>query len=173
MEARQKVGYIKFWLDAESFCAATKCLKLTPTEDTVSVPWAVTRDWLESSTGTDTASIASTEDGSLSPSVETVRPEVFILRNECNNVKVPEVSDGDEEIVICSRAASLSRDSLMDAIRIYQKYLSTNAPRKQAVQVPEEMRSSTVDQICKENGHVDSNCFTLAQQYVYEIMEKE
>ncbi|KAF4524263.1 hypothetical protein B566_EDAN008811 [Ephemera danica] len=175
MEARQRVGYIKFWLDAESFCAATNCLKLSPVEEfhESSVPWAISREILEGSVAADAASLTSTEDGSVSPLVETARTDACM--NECSNTKVQKRSETEvnEEILICSRAESLSRDSLLDAVRIYQKYLSASAPRKQSVQVPEAIRLSTVDQICREDGRVDPECFASAQQYVYEMMEKE
>lgn len=177
MEARQRVGYIKLWLDAESFCAAAKCLQLTPSEvePVSSVPWAVTRETLESVSANDTASIASTEDGSMSPSVEIApreRTELHSVSEENEDVSSTIEEISVEESVL-SRAESLARDALMDAVHIYRKYLSPHAVRKQAVQVPEEARISAVDHICREDGQVDPECFALAQQYVYNVMEKE
>jgi A-kinase anchor protein 10 len=61
----------------------------------------------------------------------------------------------------------------MDAVHIYRKYLSPHAARKQAVPIPDAVRISAVDNICKEDGQVDSDCFAQAQEYVYNIMEKE
>ncbi|XP_023930046.1 A-kinase anchor protein 10, mitochondrial-like [Lingula anatina] len=58
-----------------------------------------------------------------------------------------------------------------DAVCIYSKYLSHDAPHP--VPITEELRNEAISKICREDGHVDPLCFIQCQEVILGIMETE
>ncbi|XP_071094421.1 A-kinase anchor protein 10, mitochondrial-like [Haliotis cracherodii] len=58
-----------------------------------------------------------------------------------------------------------------DAVTIFTKYISQDATHP--IGVTEQIRNETIRRICKEDGHVDPDCFVDCQEFVFHKMGKE
>ncbi|KAK7870728.1 hypothetical protein R5R35_009880 [Gryllus longicercus] len=94
-----------------------------------------------------------------------------IISKSSNDVRSVRSSVSDEHLLSPSRANKLIQATLNDAVRIFKKYIASNAPYR--IRLPDDIRNKIVDSICKEDGLVDSDCFTESQTIVFHVMEKE
>ncbi|XP_067671793.1 A-kinase anchor protein 10, mitochondrial-like [Haliotis asinina] len=58
-----------------------------------------------------------------------------------------------------------------DAVTIFTKYISQDATHP--IGITEQIRNETIRRICKEDGHVDPDCFVDCQEFVFHRMGKE
>ncbi|KAJ1185908.1 hypothetical protein NDU88_002694 [Pleurodeles waltl] len=58
-----------------------------------------------------------------------------------------------------------------DAVDTFTKYISPDAAKP--IPITETMRIDIVAKICGEDGHVDPNCFLMAQSIVFNAMDQE
>lgn len=75
-----------------------------------------------------------------------------------------------------SESVLISMASVQDALTIYQKYLSGNS--QQRIEIPVDILSKLSLILCKkeveeENSAITSDCFTEAQQFILNKLEKE
>uniref|UniRef100_A0A6I8PCB2 A-kinase anchor protein 10, mitochondrial n=1 Tax=Ornithorhynchus anatinus TaxID=9258 RepID=A0A6I8PCB2_ORNAN len=68
-------------------------------------------------------------------------------------------------------SGKLMRSIERDAVNTFTKYISPDAAKP--IPITEAMRNDIVAKICGEDGHVDPNCFIMAQSIVFSAMEQE
>lgn len=91
--------------------------------------------------------------------------------NSFSDSKSIRSSVSDDQLISPSRANKLIQATLDDAVRIFKKYIASNAPYR--IRMPDDLRNRIVDAICKEDGLVESDCFSECQIIVFHIMEKD
>lgn len=104
---------------------------------------------------------------------------------KCNDKNTTTTFKASSELSLCSLTSNfteisdsvvISMASVQDALTIYQKYLSGNS--SQHIEIPVDILSKISLILCKkeqeeENCAITSDCFTEAQQFILNKLEKE
>ncbi|KDR13154.1 hypothetical protein L798_11338, partial [Zootermopsis nevadensis] len=162
LEARDGFSLIKFWLDVESFRAAAgaqdcvSCInRKAPGQDPNRTSLC------QSHCQNDKLSL-STDSGSVFESP-------LHSSGSANDI-IPSSKDG-RAVSLSVGSSLLTQATVDDALRIFNKYISHEAPHP--VRVPDVVRDRVVAAICSDAGMVDAESFTELQGLVLQTMETE